>query len=248
MQSHISYSKLYPLHPQCRLELLFWPTEVWVRDCGQGWVGGGIQGWCSLFQHLISLSLQLAGGRQGGAIGETKFIWRLVSSGEISLTSLWFSLAPSAGDHDWQVVSKSVVGLISLSWVQLHPHNLLWRETLQKTAAILSLGPFCWSKSPIKALWLGEMSHCLTQRLLEKPTYSTCLLPNFCVFHIKVEPYELLLNPLSHLQGPGSHPLSLNITRIITLLTLDWMRHFTVIIFCPIGPGSSSKSPGLRTL
>lgn len=44
--------------------------------------------------------LSPAGGWQGGAIGETTFAWRLVSSGEISLTSLWFSLAPSAGDHD----------------------------------------------------------------------------------------------------------------------------------------------------
>ena len=45
-----------------------------------------------------------------------------------------------------------------------------------------------WSTSPNKSLWLEEMSHSLTQRLLENPTYSNSLLCNFCVFHVKLEP------------------------------------------------------------
>ena len=47
---------------------------------------------------LLSLSLQLVWG-QRGVIGENKFIWWLVSNCEISLTSVWSSLVPSAGDY-----------------------------------------------------------------------------------------------------------------------------------------------------
>ena len=58
---------------------------------------------------------------------------------------------------------------------------------------------------------------CVTQRLLEKPMVPAYYLTSvYIFFHIKVKPFELV-SPFLHLQGLGSHPLSLNITIIIAL-------------------------------
>ena len=116
-----------------------------------------------------------------------------------------------------------------------------------------------WSTSPNKSLWLEEMSHSLTQRLLENPTYSNSLLCNFCVFHVKLEPQCVSVcvcgAKLTTTKSSSPSPRS---WKSPTLPECNHNHHtfnfrldetlYCCHFFYLFDSGSSSKSPGLSTL
>lgn len=162
--NHILFSALL-LTSHFRLELLFWPTEVWVRGCGQRCCGSeGEVSRIGIVFWDIYFPFSTAGWGQRGAVGE-------ISSSYLpgGLSCIFHLTLIQSGSICWlpcrQVVSKSIC-VISLSSVStLH---LLWWETLGKIGKVLP------------QIYLYEALDCKTL-YLSQPQFNSFNNPPSCV-------------------------------------------------------------------